>query len=278
MLDQGIDWLEQLARLDPRSPDGAISLDAAYGRLGRYGDADDTALARALSLRPSSMAIPHMRAMLAAAQGDLSGVRQQLRALQSSAGRRRVMAYVALREILIFALDDEQQRCFWVLRLPTSTAGRPTGHSPSPRCRGCVTIGRRRGPTVGRRPTRTRNCWRPGAIVRSRAGDDVTRSASPMPAVPPRLSPKPSARSCWSASSTSRTHICLSFLPVSMFWRTDPSWRSTSSKKYCGAKTSIHARGCQSIRPLRRSERICGSSDCCRAPRLSPGPARNELP
>jgi hypothetical protein len=109
MLDQGIDRFEQLARLDPRSPDGAMSLGAAYARLGRYDDAD-TALARARSLRPSSIAIGFMRTMLAAARGDLAGARQELRALESSAGRRRVMAYAALRENLVFALDDEQQQ------------------------------------------------------------------------------------------------------------------------------------------------------------------------
>jgi TolB-like protein len=108
MLDQGIDRLEQLARLDPRSPDGAMSL-GAYARLGRYDDAD-TALARAQSLRPSSLAIGFMRATLAAARGDLASARQELRALESSAGRRRVMAYAALPENLIFALDDEQQQ------------------------------------------------------------------------------------------------------------------------------------------------------------------------
>jgi TolB-like protein len=109
MLEEGVNRLEQLARLDPRSPEGAMALGTGYGRLGRYVDAG-AALDRARSMRPSSIPIGYMRARLAAARGDLAGVREELRALESSAGRRRAMAYVALRENILFALDDEQQQ------------------------------------------------------------------------------------------------------------------------------------------------------------------------
>jgi len=51
-----------------------------------------------------------MRARLAAARGDLAGVQQELRSLEASAGRRRVMAYLALRENILFALNDQQQQ------------------------------------------------------------------------------------------------------------------------------------------------------------------------
>ena len=109
MLDEGVGRLEQLSRLDPLSPDGAMALGVAYARLWRYADAG-AALDRARTLRPSSMPIGYMRARLAAARGDLAGVQQELRTLESSAGRRRLLGYLALRENILFALDDEQQQ------------------------------------------------------------------------------------------------------------------------------------------------------------------------
>jgi eukaryotic-like serine/threonine-protein kinase len=109
MLDEGVGRLEHLARLDPLSPDGAMALGTAYARLWRYADAG-TALDRARALRPSSLPIGYMRARLAAARGDLAGVQRELQSLEASAGRRRVMAYLALRENILFALDDEQQK------------------------------------------------------------------------------------------------------------------------------------------------------------------------
>ena len=114
MLDEGVARLEQMARLDPRSADGALTLGMAYSRLGRYADAG-SALDRARSLRPSSVFIGYIRARLAAARGDLAGVREEVRALESSAGRRRAMAYLALRENILWALDDEQQQALLAL-------------------------------------------------------------------------------------------------------------------------------------------------------------------
>ena len=109
MLDEGVARLEHLARLDPRSPNGAMALGVAYARLGRYADAG-AALDRARGLSPSSLPIGYMRARLAAARGDLAGVQQELQTLEASAGRRRVMAYLALRENILFALTDQQQQ------------------------------------------------------------------------------------------------------------------------------------------------------------------------
>ena len=109
MLDDAVTRLEHVARVDPRSPDGQNVLGLAYIRLGRYADAE-VALDRARTLRPGSLSIGYTRARLAAARGDLNGVRLELRALEPAVGRRRVMGYMALRENLLFALDDEQQR------------------------------------------------------------------------------------------------------------------------------------------------------------------------
>jgi TolB-like protein len=109
MLDEGVGRLEQLARLDPRSADGAQALGAAYARLWRYTDAG-AALDRARALRPASLPIGYMRARLAAARGDLAGIQHEVRAMEASAGPRRVMGYLALRENVLFALDDRQQQ------------------------------------------------------------------------------------------------------------------------------------------------------------------------
>jgi len=109
MIDEAVVRLEHVVRLDPRSPTGHYSLGVVYGRLGRYAEAE-AAFDRAQALRPSNLAISHMRTRLAAARGDLNAVRQEIRALEPVVGRRRLMGFAALREATLFALDDEHQR------------------------------------------------------------------------------------------------------------------------------------------------------------------------
>jgi eukaryotic-like serine/threonine-protein kinase len=106
--------LEQAARLDPQSPDVIGDLGTAYMRLRRYGDAR-TMLERARALRPGSMSLAHNRARLAAMEGDLEGIHQVFRTMEQIAGRRRLVAYVALREDLVWALDDEGRRTLLTL-------------------------------------------------------------------------------------------------------------------------------------------------------------------
>ena len=67
--------LEHAARLDPRSPDAAFWIGSAYLRLRRYDDARRE-LDRARGLRPASLSLGYARARLAAAEGDLPGVRR----------------------------------------------------------------------------------------------------------------------------------------------------------------------------------------------------------
>jgi eukaryotic-like serine/threonine-protein kinase len=109
MIDEAVVRLEHVVRLDPRSSNGLYSLGHVYARLGRYAEAG-AALDRAQALRPSNLTINHLRSRVAAARGDLNAVRHELRALEPAVGRRRVMAFTALREATLFALDDEQQR------------------------------------------------------------------------------------------------------------------------------------------------------------------------
>jgi eukaryotic-like serine/threonine-protein kinase len=106
--------LEQAARVDPQSPDVLNDLGIAYMRLRRFDDAQ-AMLERARALRPSSMSLAHNRARLAAMEGDLEGIRQVFRTMEEIVGRRRFVAYVALREDLVWALDDEGRRMLLTL-------------------------------------------------------------------------------------------------------------------------------------------------------------------
>jgi serine/threonine-protein kinase len=106
--------LEQAVRVDPQSPDVLNDLGIAYLRLRRFDDAR-AMLERARALRPSSMSLAHNRARLAAMEGDLEGLRQVFRSMEEIAGRRRFVAYVALREDLVWALDDEGRRTLLTL-------------------------------------------------------------------------------------------------------------------------------------------------------------------
>ena len=108
-------WSEALAdlqhavRLDPRSPDAIGSLAVAYLRLRRYPEARRE-ITRARALRPTSLSLAYQRARIAAGEGDLEGLRRVLREMEPSAGARGVVAYVALREDLIWALEDDRLR------------------------------------------------------------------------------------------------------------------------------------------------------------------------
>ena len=101
--------LEHAARLDPRSPDAAGTLAGAYLRLRRYPEARRE-IAHARTLRPTSLSLAYSRARIAAAEGDLDGVRRVLREMEPIAGARAVVAYAALREDLIWTLADDQLR------------------------------------------------------------------------------------------------------------------------------------------------------------------------
>ncbi|MBA3892212.1 MAG: hypothetical protein H0X69_00755 [Gemmatimonadales bacterium] len=116
--------LEHAARVDPQSAEVIGDLGAIYTRLRRYREAR-AALERARVLRPSSLSLAHARARLAAMEGDLEGIRQVFRSMEEIVGRRRVVAYVALREDLIWALDDEARRA--VLELTPASTFSPAG-------------------------------------------------------------------------------------------------------------------------------------------------------
>ena len=106
---EAISDMEHAVRLDPRSPDAAGALGGAYLRLRRYPEALRE-ITRARALRPGSLSLAYSRARVAAGEGDLATIRRTLREMEPSAGARGVVAYVALREDLIWALDDDWLR------------------------------------------------------------------------------------------------------------------------------------------------------------------------
>ena len=106
---QAVADLEHAVRLDPRSPDAAGTLGLAYLKLRRYPEARRE-ITRARALRPTSLSLAYTRARLAAAEGDLDAVRRVLREMEPSAGARAVVAYTALREDLVWALEDDRLR------------------------------------------------------------------------------------------------------------------------------------------------------------------------
>ena len=114
MWSEAVVDLEQAVRVDPQSPDVIGDLGIGYMRLRRFADARSM-LERARALRPGSMSLAHNRARLAAMEGDLDGIRQVFRTMEQIVGRRRLVAYVALREDLVWALDEEGQRTLLTL-------------------------------------------------------------------------------------------------------------------------------------------------------------------
>ena len=101
--------LGHAARLDPRSPTVLGALGDVYARMGRFQEAR-SAIGRARELRPSSLSLAYTNARIAAAEGNLQEVRSILQSVEATRELRDVVAYVALREDLIWALDGARQR------------------------------------------------------------------------------------------------------------------------------------------------------------------------
>ena len=121
--DEAVANLEHAVRMDPQSAEAMGDLGTTYARIRRHDEARAT-LDRARTLRPSSMSLAHARARLAAAEGDLDGIREVYRAMEEILGRRRVVAYVALRQDLIWALDEAGQRALLELTPEDLDGGR----------------------------------------------------------------------------------------------------------------------------------------------------------
>jgi serine/threonine-protein kinase len=121
--DEAVIHLAHAARIDPQSAEAMGDLGSIYTRMRRHAEARVT-LERARALRPSSMSLAHTRARLAAAEGDLDGIRRVYRSMEEIVGRRRVVAYVALRHDLVWSLDDDGQRALLELTPEDLDGGR----------------------------------------------------------------------------------------------------------------------------------------------------------
>ena len=107
--EEALSYLQRASRLDPRSPALAFAKFKTYFNLRRYADAQ-AAMDTARALMPPSLSLLHEQAWLRAAMGDLGGARQALGLAYQVADSSAVVAYVALREDLLWLLDDAQQR------------------------------------------------------------------------------------------------------------------------------------------------------------------------
>jgi tetratricopeptide (TPR) repeat protein len=87
----------------------ATALFNAYFDVGRFAEAQ-TSLDRARALEPSSLSLAYSQAVLRSSMGDLPGARAGIAAAHQVADSTAVVAYVALREALLWLLDDADQR------------------------------------------------------------------------------------------------------------------------------------------------------------------------
>ena len=248
----GITDLEHAARLDPRSPVALGALADAYGRLGRFREAGD-AIARARALRPSSMSLAYTHARIAAAQGRVAEARDILRAMEPIHGARTVVAYVALREDLIWTLDDEYQRILLQLTPSDLDGGRADwalALAETYWLRGARGLARGYGETAVDEFAKLLSGWgdRGGGGRSSRSG----RCRWPMPAGWTMPSPRGSGRTRSSRrASGSRDRI------RDISWRGSISWpgirtrRWTRSGRCSGSRTSSGRRGSGSTRRWR---------------------------
>jgi eukaryotic-like serine/threonine-protein kinase len=118
-----VERVETAVRLDPRSTRLAITLARTYLEAGRYSDAQ-RALDRARALLPASILTPYTQALLFVSTGDLQKAREALRLAYAESDSTTVVAYVAIREELIWLLQDAEQRVLLSLTPAALDSGR----------------------------------------------------------------------------------------------------------------------------------------------------------
>ena len=115
--DSAREHLARAGALDPRSANTARRTGFNLLFLRRYPEAR-TALERALALAPNNFVVIEQQAMVALAQGDLTGARAIVRAAATTVGTAAPLAYFATYWDLYWVLDDAQQQ--QMLALPPS--------------------------------------------------------------------------------------------------------------------------------------------------------------
>ena len=123
--DAGFRDLAKAGALDPRSANTARRTAFALLWLRRYPEAQ-TAIDRALALAPTNLAIIVQKAMVALAQGDLTGARAVVRTALTTVDLAALLAEFGIYWDLCWVLDDAQQQQLVALPLSAFDGDRGT--------------------------------------------------------------------------------------------------------------------------------------------------------
>ena len=115
--DAALQHLAKAGALDPRSANTARRTGATLLWLRRYPEAQ-AALDRGLALAPTNLQIIELKAMVALAQGDLTGARAVMRTALTTVEPAALIAFFGYYWDLYWVLDDAQQQ--QLLALPPS--------------------------------------------------------------------------------------------------------------------------------------------------------------
>jgi serine/threonine-protein kinase len=107
--DAALQHLAKAGALDPRSANTARRTGATLLWLRRYPEAQ-AALDRGLALAPTNLQIIELKAMVALAQGDLTGARAVMRTALTTVEPAALIAFFGYYWDLYWVLDDAQQQ------------------------------------------------------------------------------------------------------------------------------------------------------------------------
>jgi serine/threonine-protein kinase len=107
--DVALQHLAKAGALDPRSANTARRTGATLLWLRRYPEAQ-AALDRGLALAPTNLQIIELKAMVALAQGDLTGARAVMRTALTTVEPAALIAFFGYFWDLYWVLDDAQQQ------------------------------------------------------------------------------------------------------------------------------------------------------------------------
>jgi len=115
--DAALEHLARASALDPRSATFARRTGLALVLVRRYPEAQ-AAMDRALALAPTNLQIIELKAVVALAQGDLTGARAVVRTALTTVEPAALLAFFGNYQDLYWVLDDAQQQ--QLLALPPS--------------------------------------------------------------------------------------------------------------------------------------------------------------
>ena len=195
-----------------------------------------------------------------------------MRALESSAGRRRAVAYLALRENILWALDDEQQQALLALTPADLDGGKADwalALAEVSWLRGDAAQARSYGEVAAAAYAQVLEGWEQAG---EREQVMILRAYGLAYAGRVNEAIAEAGRALAFEQQLGLRNAYLPFIFARIYVLANrPSRRSTSSKRRCAVATSFHAGGCASTAPFGRSGRIRDSSGSWRATRLREG-------